>query len=65
MNVVNLGDRYNRRLNLRLSDKQFDFLIDSSKEFGCTPSEYIRKLLDNIMGGSVCEYVKADFDNKL
>lgn len=67
MKVVHLGDCYTHRLTLRLTDDQFDFIVIASKSFGCTPSEYIRKLIESnlVMGGASDEYDKTDINDKL
>ena len=67
MKVVNLGDNYTHRITLRLTDDQFEFCVNASKVFGCTPSGYIRKLIDSNLarGAASSEYVKADKHDKL
>lgn len=62
--TVNLGDPYTRRLTLRLSDQQMEFLGKMSDILGVSPSEYIRmtiqmsmvsmsKSLDNMLSGDI------------
>lgn len=40
--TVNMGDKYEHRLTLRLTDKQFDFVVTCAELLGVSPSEYIR-----------------------
>lgn len=40
--TINLGDKYNHRVTLRLTDDQYNWLIEVSKLLGVTPSEYMR-----------------------
>ena len=44
--TTNLGDPYNHRLTLRLSDKQMNFLKDLSDIMGVSPSEYLRMTIN-------------------
>lgn len=44
--TTNLGDPYNHRLTLRLTDKQMNFLKDLSDIMGVSPSEYLRMTIN-------------------
>lgn len=50
MKVVNYGDAYFHRITLRLSDRQYDYVLFASQKFRISPSEYIRRLIDK----SIC-----------
>ena len=77
MKTVNLGDPYTRKLTLRLSEIQYKHLIRMSEEFETSPSNYIRYLIDKslsaydreyieqIMGGTSNENVKANSNDLL
>lgn len=45
--TVNLGDKYTHRLTLRLTDAQMDFLTKMSTLMGCSPSEYLRMMINS------------------
>ena len=45
MKIVNLGDPFTRRLTLRLTERQYKFLVRISEEIGTSPSDYIRFLV--------------------
>ena len=49
MKKSNLGDSYSHRVTLRLSDSQFNFLIQISDILGVTPSEYLRMVVNTGM----------------
>lgn len=40
--TVNMGDKYEHRLTLRLTDRQFNFVVACAELLGVSPSEYIR-----------------------
>lgn len=42
MKTVNLGDKFVRRITLRLNEEQYDFLIKVSSILGVSPSDYLR-----------------------
>lgn len=72
---MNLGDKFNHRLTIRLNDKQFEFLLNVSGVLGVSPSDYIRMCLNAGMVtvdkgllekvGTQFEDVKTDIDNQL
>lgn len=47
--TINLGDKYNHRVTLRLTDDQYNWLIEVSKLLGVTPSEYMRMSINSGM----------------
>ena len=47
--TTNLGDKYTHRVTLRLTDDQFNWLIEVSKILGVTPSEYMRMSVNSGM----------------
>jgi hypothetical protein len=49
MKTVNLGDKYNHRLTLRLNEEQYEFLIKVSSILGVSPSEYLRMTVNSGM----------------
>lgn len=40
--TVNLGDKYNHRVTLRLNDEQFNYVCECSKMLDVSPSEFLR-----------------------
>lgn len=42
MKTVNYGDKYEKRLTLRLTNEQYDYLVNVSNVLGVSPSEYLR-----------------------
>lgn len=46
--MVNYGDKFEKRISLRLSDKQFDKLQKLAFLCDVSESQYIRMLLDSI-----------------
>ena len=46
--MVNFGDAYEKRLSVRLTEKQSEKLQKLAFLFGCSESAYIRILLDSI-----------------
>lgn len=74
MKTVNLGDPFVKRLTLRLTQPQMDFVVAISKTLGVSPSDYFRMAINasmsnpdviKIVGGTSNENVKTDSDNKL
>lgn len=49
MSKNNLGDKFNHRVTLRLSDEQYSFLIKVSDLLGVSPSDYIRMSINTGM----------------
>ena len=49
MKKVNMGDKYEKRISLRLNDKQYEFLIGVSEVLGVSPSDYIRMVVNSGM----------------
>lgn len=49
MKTVNLGDKYNHRVTLRLNEGQYEFLIKVSSILGVSPSDYIRMVINTGM----------------
>ena len=47
--TTNLGDKYTHRVTLRLTDDQYNWLIEVSKVLGVTPSEYMRMSVNSGM----------------
>lgn len=47
--TTNLGDKYTHRVTLRLTDDQFNWLIEVSNILGVTPSEYMRMSVNSGM----------------
>lgn len=47
--ITNLGDKYTHRVTLRLTDDQYNWLIEVSKILGVTPSEYMRMSVNSGM----------------
>lgn len=44
---MKLGDNFNKRMTIRLSDAQYVFIMEMCDLCGMTPSEYIRMVLDS------------------
>lgn len=74
MKTVNLGDPFEKRLTLRLTEAQMDFIVAISKTLGISPSEYFRMAINASMsnpdvikyiGGTSNENVKTDSNDKL
>lgn len=57
--TVNMGDKYEHRLTLRLTDKQFDFIVACAELLGVSPSEYIRMSIN----AHLVAYEKELIDN--
>lgn len=49
MKTTNLGDKYNHRVTLRLTDDQYNFLIKISEILGVSPSDYLRMVVNSGM----------------
>lgn len=47
--IVNLGDPLTDRMTLRLTAGQHDFIVAMGLVMGCSPSDYIRFLLNQSM----------------
>lgn len=47
--TVNMGEKYENRISLRLNDKQYDFLMKISEILGISPSEYLRMVVNSGM----------------
>lgn len=47
--TVNYGDPLTQRLTLRLTDRQYDFLIKVSGLMGVSPSDYLRMVINTSM----------------
>lgn len=45
MSKINKGD-LSHRMTLRLNDDQMQFLVYCSESCGCTPSEYVRMMIN-------------------
>ena len=67
--IHNYMPNYDKRITLRLSEKQFEYIISASEKIGKTPSDFIRLLIDSSYRknkGEEChENVKTDFNYKL
>lgn len=68
--MVQRSNKYDVRLNLRLSRRQMDFVIEHGNMLAMSPSEYIRALIDTMAvkvntGDSTNEDEQADFNNQL
>lgn len=76
--ATKLNSKYDHRVTVRLSEKQFNWLIGVAEMMDCSPSDYIRMSLNTAMslnfkldeenslkGGKVGtnENVKANSDN--
>lgn len=46
MNMANYGDKYEKRLTLRLTEAQYSYLVKASTLLGVTPSEYLRMTIN-------------------
>lgn len=46
MNKAHLGDQYTKRISVRLTDKQYDFLEAYSGACGVTVNEYVRMFIN-------------------
>lgn len=49
MNKVNMGEKYEKRITLRLNEKQYNFIIGVSEVLGVSPSDYIRMVVNSGM----------------
>lgn len=49
MKTTNLGDPYERRMTLRLTNPQMEFLQKMGKLMGVSPSEYLRMAINASM----------------
>jgi len=49
MNKVNMGEKYDKRITLRLNEKQYDFIIGVSEILGVSPSDYLRMVVNSGM----------------
>lgn len=47
--TVNMGDKYEHRLTLRLTDEQFQFIVMCAELLGVSPSEYMRMSVNAYM----------------
>ena len=45
MKTVNFGEKYEKTIQVRLTQEQFDFLGELSQILGVTSSEYVRMLI--------------------
>lgn len=60
---MKLGENFNKRMTIRLSDSQYVFIMEMCDLCGMSPSEYIRMILDSSIAkvrGFVYEDEKAD-----
>ena len=66
---MKFGDLYNKRLNLRISDRTYDYLERLAKDRDMNVSEFIRNIIDvyvcNNMLKEIQEYenIKANSNN--
>lgn len=49
MKTVNYGDKYTKRLTLRISERQLEWLVKVSDVFGVSPSDYLRMVINTSM----------------
>lgn len=49
MNTVNYGDKYTKRLTLRISERQLEWLVKISEVLGVSPSDYLRMVINTSM----------------
>ena len=64
--MKNIGDKYVKRMTLRMSDRQLSHCVKRGNYLGINPSDYIRSLINkDIAGGYVNENVKRDKYDKL
>lgn len=64
--MANYGERYDKKISVRLNNTQFEYLCHNSDLLGVSPSDVLRMILDN----SICkgetennEYKSTDIDN--
>lgn len=50
--MKNLGDSYDKKITVRLSDSQHKFLLMMSDLYGVSPSEFVRILIDSTISRS-------------
>lgn len=58
--TVNMGDKYEKRITLRLNEKQYKFLIDVSEVLGVSPSDYLRMVVNSGMVNYGDKFQKAE-----
>lgn len=46
--MANYGDKYEKMISLRLSEKQYEKLQSCAFLFDCSESQYLRMLIDSI-----------------
>ena len=68
--IHSFGDNYSRRITLRLSESQFDFVVDAANSLDITPSDFIRLLISKSLRNNqkevVChENIKANSNCEL
>lgn len=44
-----MGEKYDKRITLRLNEKQYDFIIGVSEILGVSPSDYLRMVVNSGM----------------
>lgn len=44
---MKLGDNFNKRMTIRLSDSQYVYIMEMCDVCGMSPSEFVRMLLDS------------------
>jgi hypothetical protein len=49
MNKANMGEKYEKRISLRLNEKQYNFILGVSEVLGVSPSDYIRMVVNSGM----------------
>lgn len=60
---MKLGDNFNKRMTIRLSDSQYVYIMEMCDVCGMSPSEFVRMLLDSNIArvrGFVYEDKEAD-----
>lgn len=67
--MKNLGDKYTKRITLRLSDRQLSHLVSRSKDLGLSPSDILRMYVNKDIavnkGVARHENVKRDRHDQL
>lgn len=66
--MKNLGDKYTKRITLRLSDRQLTHLVSRSQDLGLSPSDILRMYVNKDIAmnkGVRHENVKRDRHDQL
>lgn len=66
--MSNLGECYDRKMSVRFSTKQYNFISTASDLMGIKPSDYLRMMVDSLMAKSDIKFnvtINSEMDGQM